>query len=301
MDSPKGSGSALRELLLSRLLHISVMALNYLHATFRHVPYESLQRHPNQAQLCVYGRLRVLLRASSRHSEDLPECAGRRGTHLVARLTELEQYLKSAGLSSTVYPEEGCLAATVPHLSEGPFSLTPYKEVDPERLLITGHGEWDIEEYLGPELLLPILEPLTIRGVDPAGLPFPDATHNDPDLARSLFRLWDCKGLLSIAPGPLAPRQLCNPNEKADRLIGDRRGPNSLEGRLIGPSTTLPPGFLLCCLTVPRYSHVLVGASTDRFHVTKERACGNAVVLCFPCVTSKASRLTMLILQMSHS
>ena len=52
-------------------------------------------------------------------------------------------------------------------------------------------------------------------------------------------------------------------NEEADRQIGDRRGANSLEGKLHGPSRFLPPGHLLINLTIPR-GKVAVGAVTDR-------------------------------------
>ena len=103
-----------------------------------------------------------------------------------------------------------------------------------------------------------------------------------------LIRLWDAKGLLRIVPGPLLPRALCRTfgaykNESHDRLIGDRRGPNSLEGRLLGPSRWLPPGSLLTLVSVPRFSSVLIGASTDRadfYHqasVTEARAATNCI------------------------
>ena len=52
-------------------------------------------------------------------------------------------------------------------------------------------------------------------------------------------------------------------SEVADRQIGDRRGVNSLEGKLHGPSRLLPPGHLLINLTVPA-GMVAVGAVTDR-------------------------------------
>ena len=66
-------------------------------------------------------------------------------------------------------------------------------------------------------------------------------------------------------------------------MIGERRGPNSCEGRVLGPSRHLPSGPLLTNLKVARFSELLVGASTDRadfYHqvlVSDERARSNCV------------------------
>ena len=85
---------------------------------------------------------------------------------------------------------------------------------------------------------------------------------------QALCRIWDRSGLLGITAGPLPDRLLTRvfaafkaPGKQ--RQIGDRRGQNSLESQLTGPSRFLPTGPQLCLLTVPR-NRCLVGSVTDR-------------------------------------
>ncbi|CAE6973303.1 unnamed protein product [Symbiodinium natans] len=146
--------------------------------------------------------------------------------------------------------------------------LRPYRDADPARLKITGSGEWGLEQYLGPELRLPFLEPKVLRAIPRNALPFPDTLSENRDRTLELLKLWDSRGLLYLSFEQKQPRELTRvfgayKTDLHDRQIGDRRGANGLEGRVRGPSRELPPGHLLTCLTVPRGSK-LVGASTDR-------------------------------------
>ena len=100
------SPSSRRELLLDRVLHIVVMGLNFLHSNFRHVPHHVLQRLPSSCQLQVFDRIRVMLRACARSCgppDCAPLCFGRRGVHLVARLSELSEHLANLGLGHSAY------------------------------------------------------------------------------------------------------------------------------------------------------------------------------------------------------
>ena len=69
----------------------------------------------------------------------------------------------------------------------------------------------------------------------------------------------------------------------ADRQIGDRRGANSQEGRVPGPSKSLPSATALLQLSVRRWKDALIGSITDRrdfyhqFHVTWEKSSLNAI------------------------
>ena len=288
----RSSSGARRELLLDRLLHVVAMSLNFLHSNFRHVPASALRRRPSPVQLQVLDRLRLLLRACSRstgHADSVPLCFGRRGAHVVARLAELSGFLASVGLCSSSYVgrEPPC---KVHRSTGGPASLQPYRDSDPSRLLITGTGSWDIDRHLEwePELLLPFRCPRILHSIPPNSLPHPFASKDPCDTALAIFDLWRSKGLLHFFPGPFEDQQLSRTfgaykNEGADRMIGDRRGPNAREGRVIGPSTLLPPGQQLVNLSVPRWTHVLVGASTDRadfYHqiqVSSSRARSNVI------------------------
>ena len=216
-----------------------------------------------------------------------PLSSGRRGPHLIARLRELSAHLKSLGMSTFAYPRGSLLSKEVPHSTEGPEALKPYRDADPDRLKISGKGQWDLAEFLSAELRLPFLEPRVLRAIPHNSLPYPAALEEDPDRTLRMLKLWDSRGLLYLSFERKAPRELtrvfgCYKNESADRQIGDRRGCNGLEGRLQGPSRFLPPGHCLVNLTVPAGCR-LVGASTDRadfYHqaaVSAAKAEGNTV------------------------
>ena len=180
----------LQERLIDRVLHVSVIALNFLHSNFRHTPASSLRRPPNLEQLRVFGRLRGLLHASSRYSGDLPVCAGRRSANLIARLEELRMYLHECGAPSDTYPGFGASEGFVSHAEGGPPSLQPYRDANAGRLKITGRGHWDITQFLGPE-------------VTATGLPFPDTTKEDRREVRKLF--WTLGEGPSPSPVSLGP------------------------------------------------------------------------------------------------
>ena len=80
-----------------------------------------------------------------------------------------------------------------------------------------------------------------------------------------------------------------------DRMIGDRWGPNSLEGAVLGVSKDLPPGSCLTQLHCPA-GHVLVGASTDRsdfyhqFLVSSSCAASNCVGPALPLSSFSGTR-----------
>ena len=198
-----------QELLIERALHVTCMALNFLHANYRPPPLDSLRRHPSQAHLDTFGRLRAMLRACSRCTDDFSLCAGRRGTHLIARLAELTLLLKRAGLSSYPYPGSDRSGDFVPHCVGGPTCLAPYRDADPAPLRITGEGRWDASRFLGPELSMPFLEPLTIRIPPLTHLPVPDTSADSPAANLEIFKLWDSRGLLHLSVGARCKRDLC--------------------------------------------------------------------------------------------
>ncbi|CAE7488995.1 unnamed protein product [Symbiodinium sp. CCMP2592] len=109
-----------------------------------------------------------------------------------------------------------------------------FKYVPVDRLCLGG----PLERYLGPELLLPFLEPRVLRSIPPNPLPYPDASREDAARMRELFRVWDARGLLYISTDEKAPRELTRvfgayKSDTADRQIGDRRGANGCEDRAL--------------------------------------------------------------------
>ncbi|CAE7627177.1 unnamed protein product [Symbiodinium sp. CCMP2456] len=255
-------GGARQQVLLDRVLHVTVAALNFLHANCRPIPLHCLQKPPSSSQISIFDRLELLVRACSRSTGRtgcVPLSAGRRGAHLLARLSELSAHVSEIGLDGSVYPGSAPLGH-VNHHDHGLPALKPYRDSDASRILIKGTGSWELGRHLQcePELYLPFREPLVLRGIPENDLPFPGSSCDSKASVLPLIRLWDSKGLLRIVPGPLPPRALCRTfgafkNENHDRLIGDR------------------------------YTGVLVGASTDRadfYHqaaVSQARASTNCI------------------------
>ncbi|CAE7286481.1 unnamed protein product [Symbiodinium natans] len=118
--------------------------------------------------------------------------------------------------------------------------------------------------------------------------PHPTFYKEDPEQALRLFKVWDAKSLLLLRPGPLPDDRLTRvfgawKSPGQDRQIGDRRGPNSYEAKIGGPSKELPTGPLITKVSVQRYTHCLRGSAVDRrdfYHqacVTRSKAFANAV------------------------
>ena len=255
-----------------------VLGLNFLHSDFRHVPAASLGRQPTELHLNIFDRLRSMLRACSERGVH-PLAAGRRGPHLIARLRELNSHLSGLGLSTFPYLKGASVSGFVPHDANSPEALRPHRDADPDRLKVSGSGAWGLEGFLSPELRLAYREPCVLRAIPGNELPFPDADGEDRENSLRLMKLWDSKGLLYVSFQKKEPRELTRvfgafKSEVADRQIGDRRGANSLEGRLEGPSLFLPPGHMLCQLTAPPGAKI-IGATTDRadfYHQAKTTA-----------------------------
>ena len=275
-----------------RALHVIILALNFVHAGFKPVPLDLLRRSPNSLHISVYRRVSGYLRACCRRGVSMPFCAGRRGTHLAARFGELTDFLLACGVGPDAYDgavhEAVLKRPLVPHAPGGPECLRPYRPLEADGIVLHGEANWDISPYLPPGMLLAYRDPLVLETFPGSGGPSPSFQHEDPGEVLKLMKVWDSKGLLSLRPGGL-PDIRCSrvfgayKGPGKFRQIGDRRGPNSLEARLDGVSHLLPQGFLLTRLHVPRFTHQLLGSSTDRkdFYsqckVPLERAFSNAV------------------------
>ncbi|CAE7946106.1 unnamed protein product [Symbiodinium sp. KB8] len=173
-------------------------------------------------------------------------------------------------LSGLPFSEPGCHREEPPCFPAGTVEKTDFWAwaAALPRLLLAGRTSFS-RFLAGPVALMlaRILE--QGAGIPANDLPFPAASLEKKSTALQLMKLWSTKGLLRVFHGPASDRELVRTfgsykNEDADRMIGDRRGPNSLEGRVLGPSRFFPPGQLLTNMSVPRFSHMLVGASTDR-------------------------------------
>ena len=249
------SSRAYLRLCQRKCVHFAIMALNYLRAGCKHVSLEGLRRPSSPIQVQAYARIGMLVRACSRHTA----CAGRKGLRTAARLQEVLAFMSRSGLCAGMYAADGA--------SPGESAFVP-------------HTEW------GVDVSCPIPS-LRSRGfLAPMGLLQLLSVRTGPSFSSSL-RFGTCHGLLGLTVGPLPDRcptrvfgAFKAPGKQ--RQIGDRRGVNSLEARVLGPSRWLPAGPLLALLHVPRHK-CLVGSLTDRkdfYHqaaITQERATSNAV------------------------
>ena len=302
-----------------RVLHIVIVALNFLHDGFNPETIKMLGRCPNLAQSRIHRRLEALITTCDSPGEH-PLPPGRSGFEFVARLMELEHFAEANSLLQVdSYSGSGDLeidskknssdssnniktvghtvgnersSAKEPSTMNTPTPSSPYSSLNASRLKITGTGQWDLAEFLDDELWLPFLEPKVLKH----GKKFPDS--DVPNLKREsrsdnllLARLWDSRGLLKLFPAPPKDELFCRvfnnyKNETQDRMIGDRRFVNHAEYAIRGPSARLPQGYMITSLHCPP-GYVLYGAITDRkdfYHqskVTNERALSNCLPFAF--------------------
>ena len=270
------------------VLHVTVMCLNFVHANGKPIPLHVLRRQPAAVHLGVFDRLTALIKASSRLAGQTYQ-PGRKGLFLAARHSEVVSFLRDLGVSGPDYFDScGPLSEQLPHQPGGPGELTPYRDLSAARVVVSGTGAWDLGKHLGPDLLLPYLEPRVMQHFVPPVAPGPTFTHESRAEVLGLLRKWDELGLLCLVPGPLPESRLTRvfgayKAPGLDRQIGDRRHMNNAEGRIpAGPSHFLPAGSLLTRLVCPR-GCALYGSCVDRkdfYHqakVTHERATSNAI------------------------
>ena len=287
-------------LLRKRLLHLVVVALNYLHDGFQESDIWQLGRRPNELQKKIHRRLWSLLTTCDAPGM-FPLSQGRSGDEFIARLHSLEAFAKSCPLLSAEMYEEGpddlsrkaktenVRRSYRPKTDEcGTTGLGVYRPLDVSRLKLTGRGQWDLASHLDDELWLPYVEPAVLRhGLKRPGVEGPNLAKEDRGENLKLAKLWSAQGLLCLAyqqpSGGLVSRVFNNlKNEQFDRQIGDGRLMNSGERSIQGPSRYLPGGYLMTSLHVAPGCK-LVGAVTDRkdfYHqsmVTRQRAESNCL------------------------
>ena len=270
--APGMSSSAKWKVHLSRVLHIVVMALNFWHDGGYINNKALLGRRPTPAHARIFSRLRRFIQSDD-GSGSFKVCkSGRRFHQLIARLGELTESTTRLGLSGDPYTR--CFQGTVVEKDDSVREeLRPYRNLDPERLVLHGNASWDITEYLSDPLVLAFREPDAIlmdRVPDPSEFP---AVFDDDETLLQLVKIWDVKGLAvvhqdtTILERPYERVRVFNnyKNNLADRQIGDRRGRNAVEFKLDGPSGSLPTGYDLEALSLdPSKSTLRISASDRR-------------------------------------
>ena len=138
-----------------------------------------------------------------------------------------------------------------------------------------GSGQWDVEEFLPDDLAMAFREPKTIATGRPS--PLKPCLRDPPDRIAELALKWDNHSLLFIHNDPVPEDGLVrifNARKSAvqDRQIGDKRGQNGLEAKVIGPSADLPSGVDVGDLYVnPAKQYVAVSISDRRDFIINYR------------------------------
>ena len=276
---------------LNRALSIMVLALNFWYSGGP-VSGDLLGRTPNSMHLAW-----KFIRAEG--SAVIPDitATGRRIPQLVARLSELSGALTAFGPSCNPY-DRTFHGLSVPVDLTQAEELRPYRSLEASRLKISGKGAWSPDPYLSNDLLMAFREPdlIHIEGrVPPAGA-FPVCTDKQSEVAE-LAKVWDARGLLYVVDSayhdahPFEAVKVfnCYKNLDVDRQIGDRRGRNYTEAKIVGPSVSLPCGpdlcSLYCNIACDRFA-IGVTDRKDYYHqlkVTPSKAFYNAVGPPIPC------------------
>ena len=288
-----------KSLVHQRALHCVVMALNFMHHGFKHVPVHLLGRQPSTLHGAIYRRLRLLLVACDRPGLH-PVPPGRSGFEFIARLVELEHFASSKGaFSSDPYSAESedpsaqfeSLGVIQPEhkfrVSEAFSPFQPYRSLIAERLKLSGCGQWHMADHLHDILWLPFLEPRILLHGQPVSWDGPNFAKEVYAQNLELVKIWDNRGLLALFTEPHETNLGCrvfnaHKNDQVDRQIGDRRWVNGCEMHPTGPSRFLPGGPTMTSLRCPT-SMKLVGCASDRkdfYHqayVSRERAHSNVI------------------------
>ena len=280
---------------VTKALHVLISALNYVYWSRSSPPLDLLRRQPNDLQSRAISRLKVLLEACDHNSPVEVAACGRKNLQLVTRLKELAQAADALGLSGDPYGFVPSSAAVPVDNSSHP-QLSPFSNLVPERLKLSGTANWDAKDFISPELYMPFQEPQVLELDKPVfqrGLP--NFEVDKPSTVRRLFQRWDDLSLLEIHPvetittGDSGRVKIFNAYKSPewDRQIGDRRERNAWEAKLPGPSSVLPVGAQIARLAVAR-GHGLKVCVTDRsdyYHQLKtslERSRTNVVYPAMP-------------------
>eukprot|EP00438_Fugacium_kawagutii_P013675 Skav213148 [mRNA] locus=scaffold107:610791:614535:- [translate_table: standard] len=273
-----------------RAVHVVVMALNFWWCGSSSIPLGLLKRTPSPSQRVLLKRVEGLMLA-----DGPTECfdvlaSGRRFPQLVARLSELTSCAVKLGVGAGPY-ERTYPGHSVPLDNTVLPELEPYKALQADRLKLVGRGHWDATPFLSPELCFAYRYPdsLLLDRI-PEASEYPQWTDPVEEVGR-LAKVWDRNGLLglhrldiqSTCPHELVRVFNAFKNLDCDRQIGDRRGRNSVEARVSGPSSRLPAGVSLLDLCLDASMQTLEICVTDRrdfyhqFAISKNRLLSNSV------------------------
>ena len=176
--------------------------------------------------------------------------------------------LTKNGCSASPY-EKSFPGVEVPKDDTAMPELQPYRDLNPDRLVLAGNGLFDATDHLSDPLVMPYREPevLSFPNAMPVKVPLRDSCDT---LAR-LGRLWDKHGLSYLHRESTDANRYVRifnayKNEDLDRQIGDCRSANALEARIseFGPSSCLPAASDFSEISLDPRKQTLSISITDR-------------------------------------
>ena len=251
---------------LARTVHLVCMALNYWHSGGVFADDISLQRGPNRQHTTLYERIKALVRSEGSSEVFEISQTGRKFPNLVARLAQLSDWLTIHGSSSNPY-EKVYQGLQEPFVDLSAGDINPYSDLDPNRLVLHGTGHWNACPFLPDDMTMAYLEPRSI--LVPEKSADRPTIRDSAETLVSLAKKWDEQGLLVLHrryTDPISFVRIFNAKKSTlvDRQIGDRRGANGQEAKLLGPSHLLPGGCDLVELSCNPSTHTVKISITDR-------------------------------------
>ena len=270
---------------LSKAVHTVCMALNFWFFGGNFIESSLLQREPNMQHRCLFQRIGALIKSDVPTGTFLVPKMGRKFPELIAHLNRVSQLFTNLGVAGDPY-ERVYPGVELPPKGDLDDDIQPYTDLCPERLVFHGSGQWDVEEFLPDDLAMAFREPKTIATGRPS--PIKPCLRDSPERIAELALKWDNHSLLFIHSDPVPEDGLVrifNARKSAvqDRQIGDKRGQNGLEAKVIGPSADLPSGVDvgdLCVNPAKQYVAVSISDRRDFYHqlqISPEKAKGNTL------------------------
>ena len=209
--TPKLSSKKWRSLIRKRLLHIVVVALNFLEGSLNMKNIHLLGRQPNSVQWKIHARLRLLLTTCDLSSrEPLPLIPGRSGSEFISSLFHLEGFAKKHDCFDSKHYTSGPVdyfeKSAIGSISKDDAedaARAMYTSLNAGRLTLVGTGSWRAQDHLDDELWLPYVEPKVLRHDAPIDYSLgPDLRREDPQEYLLLAKKWSQLGLLSLTDEP---------------------------------------------------------------------------------------------------
>ena len=251
---------------LARVVHLVCMALNYWHSGGSYTDEVLLQRSPNMQHKTLYERIKALVRSDGGSEVFNISQTGRKFPNLLARLGQLSDWLTVHGATSNPYEKVHTGFQSNVDLAEME-DPNPYSDLNPDRLVLHGTGHWNALPYLPDDMTMAYLEPRSI--LVPGKSADRPLIRDSPQTIAALATKWDEQGLLRIHSGQVDPISFvrifnARKSETVDRQIGDRRGANGQESKLLGPSRMLPSGSDIMELVCDPSCETIRVSITDR-------------------------------------